>query len=82
MDKSKNGQNWKMDKIEKWTKLKIGQNWKLDKLKNGQIEKWTKLKIRQNWKLDKYPKKVRILIPIGNFHTFEGRITALLLALK
>ena len=42
-------QNWKLDKIENWTKLKIGQNWKV----LNKIENWTKLNIGQSWTLDK-----------------------------
>ena len=44
-------QNWKLDKIENWTKLKIiGQNGKLDKIEHwtklNELKSWTKLK---NW---------------------------------
>ena len=30
------GQNWKLDEIENWTKLKIGQNWKLENIEKGE----------------------------------------------
>ena len=39
---AKNGQNWELDKIEDWTKLKIGQDYLA-------IISWTKLRIGQNW---------------------------------
>ena len=61
------GQDWKLGKIEKWTKIwkidqtKIGQKLNIgQKLKIQQVEKWTKIENSTNWKklekLDKIDK--------------------------